>query len=195
MGRKQKIDLTLLDEMLRVQGKTQAYCAEFFGVSRAAIGQAKQKLSIAMSRTIVAKQASHVIDKNLNAVDQLQKINNSANNLLDELIAVQANIPENCKHIAKDENGIESEIIDYKLYAAHLKGARELSLKAMAEIRGQLKLQLEIFQCLYDMEAVKAFQEEVVAIIGEVSPDARTAIIARLNKASHVRRATQPDRA
>ena len=51
----------------------------------------------------------------------------------------------------------EEEVVEYKL-----KDPRELALKAMAEIRGQLKLQLEIFQALYDMKAVQEFQQEVL---------------------------------
>lgn len=191
MGRKQTIDLTLLDEMLNVQHKTQAYCAEFFGVGRSAITKAKRKLVIATSRSIVAKQAGRVIDKNLNAVDQLQKINKTANDLLDNLVYIQKGIPDECKSIKIDDDGKETEIVNYLLYTALLKDARELSIKSMAEIRGQLKLQLEIFQCLYDMEAVKEFQQEVLTVIGEVSPDARARIIDRLNKANAVRKSTQ----
>ena len=71
----------------------------------------------------------------------------------------------------------EEEVIEFKL-----KDPRELALKAMAEIRGQLKLQLEIFQTLYDMKAVQEFQEEVLSSIGEAAPEVRNAIIGRLAK-------------
>jgi hypothetical protein len=57
----------------------------------------------------------------------------------------------------------------------------------MAEIRGQLKLQLEIFQTLYDLKAVEEFQNEVLTAIGEESPDVRERIIQRLRERRAVR--------
>ena len=38
----------------------------------------------------------------------------------------------------------------------------------MAEIRGQLDLQLDIFKTLYDVEAMAEFQKEVLSAIEEV---------------------------
>jgi dsDNA-specific endonuclease/ATPase MutS2 len=67
------------------------------------------------------------------------------------------------------------------------KDPRELALKAMAEIRGQLKLQLEIFQCLYDMKAVQEFQDEVLTAIGEASKDVRDRIIRNLSEKRAIR--------
>lgn len=64
-----------------------------------------------------------------------------------------------------------------------------LSVKLMAEIRGQLRLQLEIYQTLYDMKAVAEFQEEVLTAIDEVDSDVRKQIIARLNQKRAVRSA------
>ena len=52
----------------------------------------------------------------------------------------------------------------------------------MAEIRGQLRLQLEIFQSLYDMKAVEEFQREVIDVIGSVSSDVRNQIVNRLGQ-------------
>jgi hypothetical protein len=66
-----------------------------------------------------------------------------------------------------------------------------LKLKVMAEIRGQLKLQLEIFQTLYDLKAVAEFQEEVLDAIASVSPEVRDEIIFRLKERSVVRSALQ----
>ena len=68
-----------------------------------------------------------------------------------------------------------------------------LKLKVMAEIRGQLKLQLEIFQCLYDMKAVQEFQEEVLTAIGEASPDVRNRIILQLDQKRFIRSAIKFD--
>jgi hypothetical protein len=62
-----------------------------------------------------------------------------------------------------------------------------MALKAMTEIRGQLKLQLEIFQALYDMAAVAEFQKEVLEAIGNASPETRDGIVHNLQKARAIR--------
>jgi predicted transcriptional regulator len=69
----------------------------------------------------------------------------------------------------------------------------ELKLKVMAEIRGQLRLQLDIFQTLYDMQAVKEFQQEVLSAIGEADKETRNAIINKLNESRAIRSAVKFD--
>jgi hypothetical protein len=118
-----------------------------------AISQAKKHLNVAVVKNVALENAHRVVNKNLDAVDQLQKINVEANRLLDEL----EEIPE-------------------------------LKLKVMAEIRGQLKLQLDIFQALYDLKAVQEFQEEVLSTIGEASPRLRDAIVQKLAERRAIRK-------
>jgi hypothetical protein len=57
----------------------------------------------------------------------------------------------------------------------------------MAEIRGQLNLQLDIFKTMYDMAAVAEFQKEVLTAIGEEAPDVRDRIIQRLKESRALR--------
>jgi predicted DNA-binding protein (UPF0251 family) len=64
-----------------------------------------------------------------------------------------------------------------------------LKLKAMAEIRNQLKLQFEIYQTLYSLKAAQEFQEAVLEAIAEVEPDVRNRIIQKLNEKRAVRSA------
>ncbi len=63
-----------------------------------------------------------------------------------------------------------------------MKDPRQLALQAMAEIRNQLKLQLDMFQALYDLRAAQEFQDEILTAIGEVDPDVRTKIIRKLGE-------------
>ena len=149
--RKPKIDLEELKEML-IDGKSPKHCAKHFGVTEAAISKARKKIDVAVVKNVALESAPAGVEKNLNAAEQLYKINEQANKLLDEL--------------EQDPN---------------------LKLKVMAEIRGQLRLQLEIFQTLYDMKAVQQFQEEVLKAIGEASPDVRQQIINRLRERQAVR--------
>ena len=148
-----KIDKVKLSQMLR-SGKAQREIAQVFGVTESAISKAKRELNITVIKSVALENAHRVVDKNLNAIDQLYKINEMANQLLDQL-----------------------------------ETKPNLKLKVMAEIRNQLRLQLDIFQCLYDMKAVQEFQDEVLTAIGEASPDVRKRIIHRLNEKRAIRSA------
>ena len=74
-----------------------------------------------------------------------------------------------------------------------MEGKPDLKLKTMAEIRGQLRLQLEIFQALYDMKAVQEFQTEILQTIGEVDKNVRDKIIDKLNQKRAIRRSVKFD--
>jgi len=150
-----KIDKVKLSQMLR-SGKAQREIAQVFGVTESAISKAKKELNLNVVKNVVLENAHRVVDKNLNAIDQLYKINEAANKLLDEL-----------------------------------EEKPDLKLRAMAEIRNQLRLQLDIFQSLYDMKAVQEFQDEVLTAIGDASPDVRDKIIRSLNEKRAIRSAVK----
>ena len=125
----------------------------------------------------------------INLVDQLRKINLAANEMLDILMRWNRGDDEALQifesqirkvRTGKGENA--EEITEYRF-----SDPRKLAFKAMQEIRGQLKLQLEIFQALYDMQAVQEFQAEVLETIGNVSPEARDEIIRRLHEKNGLR--------
>jgi hypothetical protein len=141
-----KIDFKQLHQLV-IEGKTGREMAKHFGVTPGAISQARQRLKVAVVKDTALEAAHKIRDKTLNAADQLYKINQEANRLLDTL---------------------EQE--------------PDLKIKIMKEIRGQLKLQLEIFQCLYDLQAVQQFQTEVLDIIASVDPEVRDEIIFRLKE-------------
>ena len=148
-----KIDKVKLSQLLR-SGKAQREIAQVFGVTESAVSKAKKELNLNVVKNVVLENAHRVVDKNLNAIDQLYKINEAANKLLDEL-----------------------------------EQKPDLKLRAMAEIRNQLRLQLDIFQSLYDMKAVQEFQDEVLTAIGEASPDVRDKIIRNLSEKRAIRSA------
>ena len=191
---KPKIDVVKMNQMIRA-GKPQRAIAQFFRVTEGAISKRKKELNVAVVKNLVLENASRIVGKNLDAIDQLKKINSDANELLDLLMrwnrgdkeALQ--VLESQVATKKVRVGNKEELVrEFKF-----KDPRELAIKAMAEIRGQLKLQLEIFQTLYDMEAVQEFQQEVLSIIGEVDPNARKRIIDRLEKKRAIRAAIKFD--
>jgi hypothetical protein len=90
--------------------------------------------------------------------------------------------------VGTDKNGLPRFVEEFKFKDPH-----EIALKAMAEIRGQLSLQLDLFKTLYDLKAMEEFQQEVLAAIAEVSPEVRSAIIGNLNKRRALRAAVRFD--
>ena len=193
MTRPQKINIAKLEEMLSDEGKTQAACAAHFGVTPAAISIQVKKLGIAIVRNAAISHAPEVVAKKLNSIAQLEKINRDANELLDLCMAWQRGDKEalrilesQVKYILVGSGKKKKQVKEFKF-----KDPRELALRAMGEIRNQLRLQLEIFKTLYDCEAVKEFQEELITFLGEVDPGVRDEFIQRLREKGVVRSALE----
>jgi len=81
---KTKIDRVKLSQLLR-SGKTQRACSKIFNVSESAISKARKELNVNVVKSVCLENAHKVVGKSLDAVSQLQKINNEANRLLDDL--------------------------------------------------------------------------------------------------------------
>ena len=187
---KPKIDRVKLNRMLRA-GKSPKEVAEHFGVSQAAICKARKGLNVAVVKNVVLENAHKVVVEHLDTIGQLQKINQNANELLDLLMRWKRGDSEALQILESQVRkvkvkGSEEDVTEYKF-----KDPRELALKAMQEIRGQLGLQLDIFKTLYDVQAVAEFQKEVLSAIGEVSPDVRDRIIKRLKEGKALRRSVE----
>jgi len=186
MGKPKINDRELL-RLIDKDGLSQSAAAKRLNVSRQAVCQRLQELRGKTTRVVAAKKMEQVVDQRLDAVAQLQKINTDANEILDLLMrwnrgeddALQV-LESQVRYVRV--SGEEEPVKDFKF-----KDPRELALKAMAEIRNQLKLQLEIFQALFDMQAVQEFQEAVLEAIAEVDPEVRNGIIEKLNKKRAIR--------
>jgi uncharacterized radical SAM superfamily protein len=176
-----KIDKVKLHRLLS-SGKSQKEAAQVFGVTEGAISKAVKTLNINVVKNVALETAHKVVDRNLNTLEQLQKINADAVELLDLLMRWNRGDKKALQILESQVRkvkvkGTEQEIAEYRF-----KDPRELALRCMAEIRGQLSLQLDIFKTLYDVEAIAEFQKEVLSAIAEVSPDVRSEIIQRLKK-------------
>ncbi len=164
MGR---VDLNKLRKMID-EGKSAVECAAYFGVSKSAISQRLKSHGLrakkAATKIIMSSDKADIyISKNLDTIDQLQKINKAANDVLDSAMPKK-----------------EGDFID-----------GQTALKAMAEIRNQLSLQLDLFQTLYDAQAGAEFQKEVLEAIGDIAPDVRARIVSRLQEKRAIRRSIQ----
>jgi len=189
-----KIDRVKLNQLLTA-GKSQKEVAQVFGVTEGAISKAVRELNIAVVKNVALENAHRVVGKSLNAIDQLQKINTYANEMLDLLMRWNRGDSEAIQILESQVSTKKVRIGDQEEFVREFKfkDPRELALKAMQEIRGQLGLQLEIFKTLYDLEAIAEFQAEVLSAIEEVSPDVRNNIINALRKRRTIRQAVSFD--
>jgi hypothetical protein len=162
-----------LEQLVR-EGNGVSQIGRILGVSKGTVSKRLKQLKVGITKNVTLTHAGEIVRKEINAVGQLQKINSHANELLDLLMACM------------DEDEAKREDALKKL-GNGVKDPKELALKAMQEIRGQLKLQLEIFQALYDMQAVAEFQKEVLEAIEDASPEIRDRIIHSLKEKRAIR--------
>lgn len=187
-----KVDISKLEELLS-QGRTPAEAARILGVNRSSVHKKVKRLKLNTVKIVTLEKAAEVVEKKLDTIGQLQKINDYANELLDLLmrwnrgddVALQILESQVAKKKVKvgDE---EMEVQEFKFT-----DPRQLALRAMGEIREQLRLQVEMFKTLYDVEAVREFQQVVLQAIGEVDPNVREKIIVNLNKRRAIRSSVQ----
>jgi transposase-like protein len=160
-----------LEQLVR-EGNGVSEIARKLGVAKGTVSKRLKQLRVGIANNVTLHHAGDVVKREINAAAQLQKINSHANELLD-LLMVCINGDEAAKTEAAAKLGP---------MGPGSKDPKELALKCMQEIRSQLKLQLEIFQTLYDMQAVAEFQREVLQAIGEASLETRDRIIHNLNE-------------
>jgi hypothetical protein len=178
IGRKPKIDKRKLHNMLR-QGRSQTECAKYFGVSPSAINQAKKNLTLGIAKNVTLETGAVIVKESLDSLSQLKKINDHTNRLVD-LIA---------GWIDGDPDAIKTLQRHHRLggNALSFKDPKELLLKAIQEVRSQVKLSLDIYESLYNMRTIQAFQEEVLNVIAKQNPEVRDEIVKRLKQRNAVR--------
>jgi hypothetical protein len=185
---KKTISIVQLEKLVR-QGNGVSQIAKKMGVTKGAISKKLKALNVAVTKDVSLHHAGDIVERKIDAIEQLQKINDYANELLDLLMRwnrgdeVAIQVLESQVARKKVRVGDKEEFVQqYKF-----KDPRELAIKAMQEIRGQLNLQLDIFKTLYDMAAVAEFQKEVLEAIGNASPELRDQIVRNLQKGRVVR--------
>jgi hypothetical protein len=189
MGKPKLSDKRLLE--LVDTGRSLAEIAREFHISRQAVSKRVIELRGKTTKAVVAKKVNAIVERKIDALEQLHKINSYANELLDLLMrwnrgdeeALQI-LENQVKMVRVGQGGDVEWIKEYKF-----KDPRELALRAMAEIRGQLSLQLDIFQALFSLQAAEEFQNTVLEVIREVDPGVRDKIIRRLNERRTIRQA------
>jgi len=80
---KRKADPEELNKML-LEGKTPVECARHFGVSRAAISQARKRLGAVTTKINVMERSIKIVGQNLDAMAQLRATNEKMVKILNE---------------------------------------------------------------------------------------------------------------
>jgi hypothetical protein len=180
---RKKINTDALLKMVDA-GKSQAECARHFGVSNAAISKKMREVRGKKTLVTAAKKVEAVVDQGLDTWAQLAKINTHANWILDHVMrwiqgdeeAIQV-LETAARKVNRGTREEPEWVTDYKFTDPHV-----IALRAMGEIKSQVELQLKIFESLYSVREVEAFQREVLDILAEVEPEVRNEILKRLNQ-------------
>ncbi len=183
-----KISFIELEQLVR-EGNGVSQIAKKIGVTKGAVSKALKKLNVGITKDVVLRSASEVVEKKINALEQLGKINSYANELLDLLMAWNRGDDKALQVLESQIATKKIRVGDKEEFVKEYKftDPRQLALRAMAEIRGQLEVQMELFKTLYNAEEVAAFQRIVMEEIGSVSPETRASILQRLNERRAVR--------
>ena len=131
--------------------------AKALNVSPPAISRNLKALGLAKNGDIVLRSARKINDRKLDAMKQLEKINQAIERQIDEI-----------------QGELEKATGEQKA------GLRDAQIKHTAEIRKQLDLLLQIGKALYNVEEVAAFQRIVLEEIGNESAECRNRILKKL---------------
>ena len=190
-----KNDRTKVDRyevsQLRRKGMSYGKIAKQLGVSKSSVWVAAREVNVAVVRCASLEVGHRVAQEHLDTLGQLQKINSDANEILDLMmrwnrgdegaLQILESQVKKVRHGQKEEEAVEFKFKD----------PRDLALKAMAEIRNQLSLQLDIMKTLYDVKDIADFQRAVIETIGRQRPEVRIELIDALKAARALRLSAQ----
>ena len=189
--RPRKINIKQLLRLIDSEGMPAAQAAKKLGVSRQAVSRLLIDLRGKTTRAVVVKQTAEVVERKIDTLKQLSEINGHANWLLDHVMKWIKGDPEAIQvlesHARQVNVGNKKEpewVTEYKFKDPH-----EIALRAMAEVRAQLDLQLQIYQTMYSIQESEKFQQTVLEVLGEVDGEIRDEIIRRLNERKSIRSA------
>lgn len=153
LERRGKIDAIELQKM-KAAGKSNAEMARRFGVSAPAVTKALRRLKEGVAEEIISVPANveRVAEAGMKMAERYQQIAGAADKVLFD--ASKGSSP----------------------------WSRKMVLDACRVIKEQLEFQAKMIDMLHDFNTMQEFQQEVMAVIGEESPDARARILRRLEE-------------
>lgn len=207
---KQKFDRALAWKLINEEKKTYSEVAKLFGVNKGTLSRAMKELRPAIANQVSLEASSKIVTSHLNTLDQLRKINNDANEILELMMRWQRGdagalqVLESQVRTVKTGSGKDAREVEM----FKIKDPREIALKAMAEIREQLGLQNELMKTMYDVNSIAEFQKTVIDTVGTANtcsacgeelvcakcghkPNLRAEIVAKLKEARALRSGVQ----
>ena len=180
MARK-KISYIELEQLVR-EGNGVSQIARKIGMTKGAVSKALKRMNVAVSKDIALRSAPEVVAQKIDTLEQLGKINTYANELLDLLMKWNRGDKEALQILESQVSQKKVRIGDQEEFVKEYKftDPRQLALRAMSEVRGQLSLQMELFKTLYNAEEVANFQKIVLEEIANEAPEVRNRILQRL---------------
>jgi len=161
------------------QGKSQTWIATQFGVTPQAISKHVKRLKAAKAKYAVEDGLRPAVEHKVNAIEQLTKINKSANDLLDLLQRFNDGDQEAIRILNSQTKMVnvgtrtEPEMME----VANFKDPRELQIRVIAEIRMQMNTALDIQKTMFHIEEVKGILDSIIQIVKErVPPDVQKLI-------------------
>ena len=177
--------LRLIDK----ENKSPAEAAREIGVSRQAVSKRLQELRGKTTKVIVTKKVEQIVDRKIDAMEQFQKINDYANELLDLLMGWQRGDNQALQILESQVKKVkvgQGEDVEW-VKEFKFTDPRQLALKAMSEIRGQLALQLDIFRSMYDLQEADRVIQLFLDALRELAPDVREKVVKRLSESRTLR--------
>lgn len=176
-----KVDHDMLIKLLVELGWKQNACAEFFGVSQAAVSKAKKRIDIAVSSDVALFSAPKMINAKLSLADQLEALGKQARELLEMI------------HVVLHGDQASQEYRDSQTKLRRLAGSnRDLGgflIKLQAELRKQLEFVFKMQSEIYSLKKVEEFQTVVLEEIRKTAPEVQQRIVRRLTEIDAARSA------
>lgn len=192
MGKPRKVDITKLRE-LHAKGMRPIDIAKHFGADKSTISGHLKRLKLAATKNIIVEHGRKFVEKKLDAVDQLCHINEVANDILDELTGEKETTKRMVQAVKAvldyEQEPTKDKLKDLKGLILRINQDKNTAIKACAEIRAQLGLQLEILQTLHDIKVVAEYHEELIELLRQTSPKLRNDFLSRVKERQGLRRA------
>lgn len=187
MAKKRKVDYRELARLAQVERLGVVEIAQKMNVSKGCISKNLKKLTLATSQDVALSCAHQINTAKLDAMAQLQKVNQNCNEMLDLLMAWGRGDEKAIQVLESQRRKIRIRGTEQEIEKFEFTDPRDLALKAMAEVRKQVALMLDIGKALYNIEEVSAFQKIVLEELANESSELRERVFARLRQ----RRTTQ----
>lgn len=181
--------------------KTQVEAAKVLGISKQAVNSRIKKIRSKTTQSVVTgqvRQIDTIVQDKLDTMGQLVKSNKYANELLDACMSWTRGDPEAIQVLENTRRRIRlgvkggpdgEEGNGFKwVDEFKFKDPREIALKAMAEIRHQLKLQFDMFSTIFSLKQAELFQAAIIEEIRMCEPDVAKHIVERLHSKQAIRR-------